>query len=426
MNLVGDLSVEMVATLPADDVLGIAIAGLDERSLVVATAETRGFDFCPACLDPDSTDCAATCRRAVIDVTMLDTVGTAFPPDRVIEVFPRSPAHDVTAIDIVALDDTHAGVAWLDCDHSTCGPGTEKQSCTAGYRTIDLLTGNTGPVSVLYQGWYGDLQLAFDRRARRLLALLGSKAATGVGVYASIYNELGTAQHMPWTPQGGAFARAPVATASSTGFVIVAEDPAPTQAAPPEPCAEACDCQGASAPDLAAGGLYVFRPGGVYRTERISPGRGGDGAYRPREVIAAIDVGGRVVVASSQSTNKSAELFEPEDGDDGGWQRRHVSKAPMPTWLGALGDYDHLAWIGSEDVPAKPTRQQLVAGVVLKDPPVEQRGDLLEIDLGEVLQAAPVTISNAVTTTYLLRGVSTPGAGPRWTRFEVLEVSAAW
>lgn len=420
-DLIAELSIATVATAAPDDVLAIAIAGLDARTFVIARAETRGFDFCPECLDPESRDCGATCRRAVIDVSRHDLAGNSDPPDRVIEVFPRTPAHDVNAVEVVALDRSRVGVAWLDCDNSTCGPSIAKRSCAARYTTLDLPTGRTGPIEALYEGWYGELQLAFDPRTRRLLALLGAQRASGAGVRAAIYDERASAQLAPWAPHGGASARAPVATASATGFVIVAEDPAPGRAAPAEPCAEACDCQAAGAPELGAGGLYAFRPDLDRPAERIAPGRGLDGAYRPREAIAAIHAAGRVIVASSQSLHSSAELFEPELG---GWQRRHASKAPAPTWLGALGDLDHLAWIGSDPDPEAPELQRLVAGVVLLGQ-VEHRGDLTELGPSRVLQAAPVTLADAVTTTFLLRGVAASG-GAGTERFEVLELRADW
>jgi hypothetical protein len=428
-NLIGDLTVATVATMSPDDVLGLAIAALDARTFVLARAETRGFDFCPQCLDPESKDCAAICRRAVIDVTRQDAEGNTDPPDRVVEVFPRTTAHDVNAVEVVALDDTHVGVAWLDCDNATCGPSTAKRSCTAQYTTLDLLTGRASSIETLYHGWYGDLQLAFDRRTRQLLALVGVQRASGAGVRAAIYNELASMQVAQWQPYGGGFARAPVATASASGFVVVADDPSPSEPAPAEPCAEACDCQGSVPPDPAAGGLYAFRPGVDRPAERIAPGRGVDGAYRPREAIAAVDAGGRVVVATSQSHNRSAELFEQVLG---GWGRRHVSRAPVPAWIGAFGDLDHLAWLGSEPDPDSPTEERLVAGISLidgvsPDDVIEQRGDLTMMNAGLVTQAAPIAATgNAVTATYLLRAVSVPGGGEALERFEVLRVHADW
>jgi hypothetical protein len=240
-------------------------------------------------------------------------------------------------------------------------------------------------------------------------------------VRAAIYDELAGTLLSPWQPYGGASARAPVVTASPGGFVIAADDPAPMRPPLAEPCAEACDCPASASPDLVTGGLWAYRPGLDRPAERITPGRGIDGTYRPREAIAAIEAGGRAVIASSQAPHRSAELFEPVLG---GWLRRHVSSAPVPTWLGALGDTDHLVWLGTEPDVEVPTEQHLVAGAVLIDL-AEQRGELMALDLGSVLQVAPVAAANAVTTVYLLRGVSPSGSEP-WARFEVLQVHADW
>jgi len=420
-DLVGDISVESVATVSAEKVLAIAIAGIDVRTFIVARATTQGADFCPNCLDPKQTDCAATCRRAVLEVTRHRTNGTAEPSGRFHEAFPVTAEHDVGALDVIALDDTHAGVAWLECDNATCGPALPKRSCTARYAVVDLLTGRRGPVATLYQGWHGDLQLAFDPRTRRLLALVGKPHASGAGIRAAIYDEQGTTQLAPWESYGGRAAAAPAATATAGGFVIVADDPVPAARGSVEPCTEACDCPPTGVPSLAAGGLYAFRPDVDRPSERIWPGRAGD-MYRAREAIAAIDAGGRVVVASSQKDGL-AELFEPADG---GWARRYVSPAPSPLWLGALGDDTHLAWIGSEPDPERPAVQHLVAGAVLIGQP-EQRGELRELDGGRVRRAAPVSAGDSVTTTFLLRDVATPaGSDAASQRFEVLALHAIW
>lgn len=423
-DLVGDLSVESVADVSSSRVRAISIAGIDVRTFMIARATTQGADFCAECLGSDPTDCAATCRRAVLEVTRYRTSGASDPPGRFYEAFPETAEHDVDAIDVVALDDTHAGVAWLECDGATCGASAPRRSCTARYTTVDLLTSRRGPIQTLYQGWYGDLQLAFDPRARRLLALVGKPPGAGVGVRAAIYDEQGAALLAPWQAYGGAAAGAPVATAGVDGFLIAADDPAPGVAAPSEPCADACDCGSQTDSDPVTGGLYAFRPGpGIDRpAERISPGRGADGAYVPREAIAAIDAGGRVVVASSQPEDGAAELFEPAVG---GWTRRHSSQPPAPLWLGALGDATHLAWIGSDRGGDPGAPQHLVAGVVAGD--LEQRGQIAELASGAVLRAAPVRTGDDVTTTFLLRGVAAsgdPGAPPE--RFEVLAVRASW
>ena len=423
INLVRTLGVEGVATLPADKVRAVALAGIDARTFVVVRATTQGADFCPQCLDPDSTDCGAICRRAVLEVSRLRTNGASDPPSRFHEAFPVTASYDVDGIDVVALDATHAGVAWLECDDATCGPSLARQSCTARYTTVDLLTGRHGSIETLYQGWYGELRLAFDPRARQLLALVGTQLASGVGVRAAIYDEQGAVLLSPWQAYGGRDATAPAATASAQGFVIVADDPAPSQPGPAEPCTEACDCLTSGAPELATGGLYAFWPGVVRPAERISPGRGAEGTYVPREVIAAIEAGDRVVVASSGAVDGVAELFEPAVG---GWTRRHSSQAPLPMWLGALGDATHLAWLGCDLDPDSRAVHHLVAGAVLVGK-AEQRDEIMALDAGDMVRTAPVHEDDGVTTTFVLRRVPAPaGNGATSAHFEVLAIRAAW
>lgn len=417
-DLVSELTATRVAMVPSGRVRSIALAGVDATQFFVARATSQGQDFCEECLTADPTECAATCRRAVLEVTRHRTAGAPDAPQRFLEVFPLTQSHDIGALEIVALDDTHAGIAWLECDDAPCGAGQPKRSCTARYTKVDLLTGRHGSVETLYQGWYGELQLAFDPRTRRLLAVIGQQAPSRIGVRAAIFNELGAMQLAPWKRYGGAGARVPAAAASPSGFVIAADDPAPSEPAPAEPCAESCDCSGPAPPPLVAGGLFAFHVGPDRPAERIAPGRGIDGTYGAREAIAAIDAGGRVIVASSQATHGSAELFEPAIG---GWLRRHVSRAPVPLWLGALGDSKRLAWIGSEPDAESPGDERLAAGVVLLGQ-FDQRGELLELPPGVVLQAAPATADNAVKTTYVLRRVAATGGE----RFEVLAVSADW
>ncbi len=422
VDLVGDLVVEQVAAVPSDDVVAAAIAGIDADRLLVASATIQGGSFCQDCLEPVPTSCGAICRRAVLEVTRHRAGGAPDLSARFHEVFPRTKDHEVGALDLVALGEMRAGVAWLECDHAPCGASLPRRSCTARYTTVDLSTGRAGPIETLYQGWYGDLRIAFDPRTRRLLALVGKQARSGVGVRAAIFDEQGATQLAPWASYGGADARAPSATASAGGFVIVADDPAPATPGPAEPCADACECASPGLAGQPTGGLYAFWPGVARPAERIAPGRSLDGAYTAREAIAAIEAGGRVIVASSQASTGLAELFEPAIG---GWLRRHSSRAPVPQWLGALGDQARLAWLGSEPDAEQPDEQRLVTGVVLIGQ-LQQRGELAELAPGRVLQVAPVAAAGAVRTTFLLQAVSAPGGGATPERFEVLAARAIW
>ncbi|HWU87170.1 MAG TPA: hypothetical protein VN253_07845, partial [Kofleriaceae bacterium] len=221
LELVRQLSVERVAMPSANDALAVAIAPLGERAFVLARADTRGGTFCPECRGRDPSQCPAICRRAVIEVAAFGTSGVADPARRVATVFPATAQHAVGAIDAVVLDWTHVGVAWLACDLAPCASQLAKQRCSASYTTIDLSSGQVGPVQTLYEDRYGDLQLAFDPRGRRLLAVVGTQRASSAGVRAAIYDETGARQLTSWRPFGGASAHAPSAAATAGGFLLV-------------------------------------------------------------------------------------------------------------------------------------------------------------------------------------------------------------
>lgn len=418
LDLIATLSVERVSTLSADDVLATAIASLGDGAFVIARADSRGGEFCQTC--PPS-GCPATCRRAVIGVSVHGSSGAPEPVRPVTTVRPATPEHAIDAVDVVVLDRTHVGIAWLDCDGASCAPGLAKQRCTAQYTTFDLVNGHVTPVQTLFEDRFGELSLTYDPRARRLLAVTGTRRPSGAGVRAAIYDETAAMQLAPWQPFGGASARAPAAVTTAGGFLVVAEDPAPGRAPAQDPCTEACECMAAAPPELAAGGLFAFRPGLDLPAVRIAPGRGLDGLYTPREANATIDVGGQPAVASTQASERSAELFEPAVG---GWLRRQSTRAPAAAWVGVLGDGDHLAWLGFEPTDAA-AADRLVAGVVVEDD--EQRGTVGEIAHGAVLDAAPIVAEDEVTRTFVLRGLLAPGADPpAWTGFEVLQVRADW
>lgn len=425
-DLVSELSVEGVAAMTTSRVLAVSMAGIDAQTFVVARATTQGDDYCPKCLDPAAGSCAAICRRAVIDVTRYHTGAPADPVLRFHEAFPIQWSYDVDAIDVVALDETHAGVGWLECDHTLCGVSTPRRSCTARYAAVDLISGRAQPVATLYQDWYGDLQLAFNPVSRRLLAVLGKQQASGVGVRAAIYDEWGAKLLSPWQAYGGAAANTPVPVAEDEGFLIAADDPAPAMPAAPEPCAEACNCQQQSVAEQPDGGLYALHPGLGKPPERIASRRATGGDGRPPTVVAAA---GRVhvIVASSQPGEVDAQVFEPADSV---WKPRYSAPASAsastaaPRWMGALADATHLAWIGLDE-DADPTAQQrLVAGVAVDQR--SQRGEIAEVAPGDLLRVAPVNDGAAVKSTYLLRSARSTDGGASVPRFEVLAVRAQW
>lgn len=437
-DLVSALTVEPVANIVSSGVRLVSMAGLDAQTFVVARAMEQGADFCSQCVDPNALGCAAICQRTLIDVTRY-SAGVAADPVVVHEVFPLLQSYSVDALDVVALDETHVGVGWLECDHAICGESTERGSCTARYAVVELpdeqpaalRVGRDAPaVATLYNDLYGDLQLAFNPGTRQLLAVLGKQKASGVGVRAAIFDESGAKKLWEWQAYGGAAASAPVPVAEDGGFLIAADDPAPSVPAAAVPCANACDCAPPSVAEQSAGGLYALRPGLDEPPERIAARRTVSADGQP-PAIAAVAAAGRVhvIVASTQPGDGDAVVFEPADT---GWKPRYAAPAPAPTstptpaprWLGALADETHLAWIGFDGSDDPAEQRRLVAGVVADQ--LAQRGEIAEVAPGRMIRVAPVSDGDGVKSTYLLRGVQAVVGGASVPRYEVLAVHAQW
>jgi hypothetical protein len=427
-ELVETIAVTQIATLAPADVLALALAPLDVDTVVVARAMARGGAFCGHCAaTPGAGECRSVCKHAVIDVAIHRADGAADLPRSIATVIPTSPFEVIAQLRAVPLGGASVGVAWLECDRSSCDGARAEDRCTARYTTVDFTAFDRGDraAATLYEDRYGDLQLAYDARSRQLLAVVSGAHPSTAGVHAAVFDREGARFIEPWHALGGSAAsNAAITAATRGGFVVATEDPEPARPATGEPCASACDCAGPVA-TRETGGVFAHYPGTARPAERVAPGRSYDGSYRTREAIAVIDGGNRVVIAASQERDRAAELFEPRAG---GWQLRTSSRAPMPQWIGVLGDADHIAWLGSDPADDDPRNQRLVAAVVSGDS--EERGPILEAaapSISEVLQSAPVQSAEGVTALFLLRGVLPPEAAiGAYDRYEVSRVRAAW
>jgi hypothetical protein len=207
-------------------------------------------------------------------------------------------------------------------------------------------------------------------------------------------------------------------------LLVVADDWSPQLPPRATPCTESCECLEPSTIDLSTGGLFAYRVAASGDSaERVADGVDDRGFYGRREKLSVIDAGGRAMIASTQSIDRAAELFT---NDGSGWTRQMHAQAPIPTWIGALGTADRLAWIGAQPESAEhSTVQQLVAGVVSAD--AEERAAITDpVDRG-VFVVAPVQTATGVTRTYLLQGVYDRSSGTAtWDRFEILAIDAAW
>jgi hypothetical protein len=428
-----DLQATTVGTLGSPQgMAGLALAALDEHHVLVARADAAGTAFCPDCAGPEAIppdQCPDACKRTVVTLAVATIEGdsaTLGAPLPVHQEYPLSFDHRFRSVQVVSLGEGRAGVSWLECDDSSCG--WAKLSCTAKYTTVDLADGHLGPVQVLYEKLFGDLELAYDEASHQLLAVLGNRMYTGVGVRVATFDESGAVQARPWTPLGGPATRSPSVTVTPTGFVVVADDHAPSVPAAATPCAVSCDCLDSGPIDIANGGLFAYRiPANAadpVSTERIALGVDADHTYGDREENQVIPVGAQLLVAAGQSVDRYAEIFS----DDGGWQPLLRSPAPpVPNvvgGIGALGTVDHSAWLGLQDLGAAVPPRRLVAGVVR--PTGSQVSPLADPIDGFMLQAAPVLTPRGVTTTFLLQGILGPPGSPDWGRLDLVRVSARW
>lgn len=400
----------------------IAIAAITDDAIVAATLERRPgvFEGCESCRD-GRPDCPGNCRQTTIELVVQRADRLPEPVVSIAKVYPATEHHRIRSVDVVVLDRTHAGVAWLDCNEAECRPGLTRGTCTAHYARVDLYhrraTRSEGP---LYSGRFGDLQLAYDPYEQQVLAVVSKPGAPRAGVHFAVFDQLGARLLAepgdPWLSLGSDAASTPAPTATADGFLIFADDPTPDQPSREVPCADACECEAAAPPRVENGGLYAFRPGFEISSERIAGGNT-DGRYSRRGMITAIVAGGRAVVASSSNV---AEVFSP---DEDGWRRRLWSTAPAPRWLGALGDATHLAWLGSEDAGGGgPADQWLVAGVV--EGQRDARGVLTAPFDAEVIDTAPLVTNDGVLDTFVMRGRR--DANLKWHQVDVVRVHADW
>jgi hypothetical protein len=414
-DLAATLTTRSVTSFVPDGITSMELAALDEQRLAVARVEHVEGAFCPDCVGLDPSECPSVCERSLVSATTVSlATGELGTPRPVATVFPRSFDDSVGQVHVVALGGERVGIAWLDCDNASCGGLAARRSCTAQYTTLDLATGTVGTPVTLYTGWFGDLSLGFDQPSRRLVAVLGKDLVFGQGVWRAIFDEHG-ARLADWKALGSAAARSP----AIVGLTVIADDWSP--AAPPRnaPCAVSCECLDGGTIDLARGGLFAFDEAGT--ATQIANGRDPRGFYGRREQIAAIDAGGRTIVATTQSIDRSAELF----AFDGTWHPLLSTPAPIPTWIGVLGTSDRAAWLGAQPQGDQATIQRLVAGIfagetstlATLDDPLDR----------SILVVEPVPATDGVTTNVLLQGIfERTGGMLRWARFELLAVEASW
>jgi hypothetical protein len=421
-DLLEGVDVEVVGEVPTG-LRAASIAALDPNRLALARVIDTGEAFCPDCVDLEPEDCPDACERALVSVAVLDVSSGELGDETLVEQsFPLSFDHSVDQVEVVRLDDERVGVAWLECDNQNCGGLFAARSCSARYSTVEIDTGTVSPVTTLYQDRFADLTLVAHPELGQLLAVTGKPhGAYLVGVRAAVFSLDGSEVLADWTTIGGQQALAPAAAATADGFAIAVADAAPAALSPDEACQVSCDCLGFQTPDPEDGGLYVHRISldGAPEVDPLAVGLDDQGFYRAREVLAVLRAGDSLAVATTQSIDREAEIFVM---DDGGWTRRHASAAPIPMWLGIMGDATWTAWLGSQPEDGGPaTVSRLVAGASMEGE--QSRTALTEPVDSNVFEAAPVIGEDGVDTTFLLRGIfGRSEEQASWDHFEVVRV----
>jgi hypothetical protein len=426
-DLSSQLSAESVAVIPAD-FTAASIVALDEDAVVLARAVVSGEAFCPDCVDLEPSECPDACSRTRLTVAVVDTTSGELGQEILVQQsFPKTYDHDVDQVELVRLGPNRVGLAWLDCDNSTCMGLFASRSCSARYTVIDLDAQTTGPVTTLYEDRFGDLQMVANSSLGQILALTGkSYGGFGAGTRAAILGEAGDEFMLPWTALGGIDALSPAAVATDDGFAVVVDDRRPDDPPPVEPCSSSCECAGSVQTDPELGGLYAFElsaEGGV-RSDLVAIGTAQDGHldgghYHAREVLSVMALDGGLVIAAGQAIDMEAELFV---GRGRAWSPPVRFDSPIPLWITVIGKGDKAAWLGSEPSGGPATMSRIVAGVSSSTEPT--RGALTEPLDSHVFEGAPVVTETGVTTTFLLRGIFAEGGG--WDSFDVVKVVASW
>ncbi len=423
-ELLAGVDVEVVGEV-STGLRAASIAAMDRDTVAVARVDDLGEAFCPDCVDLDPDECPDACQRARVSVSVLDAAtGELAGETLVAQFFPPTYDHSVDQVEIVRIDEGRVGVAWLECDNQTCNGLFAARTCSARYATVELESGAVSPPVTLYEDRFADLTLVAHPGRDQLLAVTGKgHGAYRTGVRAAVFSLDGDDVLLDWRAIGGQQALAPAAAATADGFAIAVADADPAAEPPADACQVSCDCLEFLAPDAEDGGLYVHRLS-VDEAQIVDPlavGLDDEGFYRAREVLAILRAGDSLAVASTQAIDREAEIFVM---DEAGWTRRHASPAPIPMWLGILGDASWTAWLGSDPEEGGPaTVSRLVGGA--SSGGEQARSPLADAVDSNVFEAAPLVGDLGVDTTFLLRGIfDRSGDQVSWARLEVVRVSA--
>jgi len=424
-----DLSMFEVAPVRVPCELYSDLAWLDEGRLAGVVVESQGEVFCPDCQTIPIEECPEVCERELVDLWVLAHDGSAVDgPRRVLTYFPASFDHDLRMAHVEPLGDDTLAMVWQECDNQTCGGFFASRTCTARYQRVGLDgTVLSDPVT-LYEDWFGDVEIAVDPDAGRLLVVHHSIRGCYTGVRAAQFT-LGGEPASSWVSLGSIEGDLPSVVRQDGQFVVTTTDPRPG-GQPAAPCVSSCECGcGALVTDPPEDGgisAWWIDAGGTARREVVTSTDDGDEYLWP-EQLAASAGDGFIVAASPHST--PATVFER--GAEGGWTVRHQSDPVNGLWFDAqLTRGGHAFWLGSEQTD---DTDYLVATLVAGASAADGRGGRgpIEDPLRSYVfdfSVAGGALDGGAHRVFLLRGVWEDGASPGWDRFELVrvDVAATW
>lgn len=349
-------SIEVSATAIGELDDGAYLLALDANRLAVIDTVVEGDALCPDCVDIPLDQCPASCERHHLDVHVRDHDGAVLgPAARLVTWFPPAFDHYAGEPARVALGGATFGLVWRECDGRACSPGISSQRCTGRYQRFDGDGQALGEPVTLYEGWWGDVELAYNTAEEQILVLhspIQGGALTSARI--TVIDPAG-ATLLPWTAIGSSMRFAVAATAHGAGFMVALTDGHPGGATT-DPCQVSCDCFTLS-PPLTPDTAVLAVPVDEY-------GLGAVETIAAETVIAVpqlVSRGDRLVLIGVRSDE--AVAFERMAG---AWTERGSLEAPSMLWFDGrlLGDGTAL-WLGSDQTdPEDANVQQLVAGAI--------------------------------------------------------------
>lgn len=412
----GEVSVELDAQTIAELGDGAYLLALDSTRLGVIEPREEGDALCPDCVTLPPDQCPASCERHHLDLHVRDHDGTPLSAtERLLTWFPAAFDHYAGVPARVALASGFFGLVWLECDGSPCSPGIAGQSCTGRYQRFDDTGAPSGSAVTLFEGWWGDVELAYNATEDQLLVLHAPPQAGSFGsARVTLIDPAGTTL-LPWTAVGSNLRFSAGAAAHESGFVVVIADGDPGGATS-GPCAASCDCLTLTPPVTpdAAVLAFVVDASGVGQAQVIAS----------QTVVASprlVAQGDELVLSGLRG--EYAAVFASSAAD---WVERGTLAAPSNLWFDARVLPNGTAlWFGSDQPDAEDALlQRLVAGATTAA--AQSRLTVGEPERVFVFEPTRtgIGLEDGSVRVFAVRGRWTASEPPDWERFEILRIDA--